>query len=295
MVEPSEFVDVANAVFGKHPGKRALHAKGEFYEGTFTASSIAKTLTRAGHVQADSVPVLARLSNGTGNPAVRDSALDVRGFAISFKLPDGTSTDIVAQTAPRFPVRTPEAFTELVRASSQQWRMPLFLARHPTSAPALLENLRAGALNAPRSFATTTFYAIHAYRWIATDGTARWVRYTLAPQSTDGPAVDKSDRDYLFNELNGRLAKGPVRFSLRLHVAETGDDPHDPTSVWRSKERIDAGTIEILRKAPDPEADGKLVVFDPVRIVDGIELSDDPILRFRPLAYSESASRRAGN
>jgi catalase len=35
---------------------------------------------------------------------------------------------------------------------------------------------------------------------------------------------------------------------------------------------------------PDPEAGGRPVVFDPTRIVDGIELSDDPILRYRPAA-----------
>ena len=33
-------------------------------------------------------------------------------------------------------------------------------------------------------------------------------------------------------------------------------------------------------------------VFDPGRVVDGIELSDDPILRYRPGAYSESVARR---
>jgi catalase len=42
----------------------------------------------------------------------------------------------------------------------------------------------------------------------------------------------------------------------------------------------------------DPEADGGVVVFDPGRVVDGIELSDDPILRYRPAAYSESVDRR---
>ena len=44
----------------------------------------------------------------------------------------------------------------------------------------------------------------------------------------------------------------------------------------------------------DPESDGRIDVFDPVRIVDGIELSDDPILHARPRAYSVSAYRRLG-
>jgi len=33
-------------------------------------------------------------------------------------------------------------------------------------------------------------------------------------------------------------------------------------------------------------------VFDPTRVPEGVELSDDPVLRFRPEAYSASAERR---
>ena len=50
-------------------------------------------------------------------------------------------------------------------------------------------------------------------------------------------------------------------------------------------------------EVPDPEGgpgSSTPVVFDPTRVVDGIELSDDPILRFRPSAYSVSVDRRAG-
>jgi catalase len=44
----------------------------------------------------------------------------------------------------------------------------------------------------------------------------------------------------------------------------------------------------------DPEQGDEVVVFDPTRIIDGLELSDDPILRYRPLAYAESVKRRQG-
>jgi catalase len=33
-------------------------------------------------------------------------------------------------------------------------------------------------------------------------------------------------------------------------------------------------------------------VFDPTRVTDGIECSADPVLRYRPVAYSESVARR---
>ena len=71
------------------------------------------------------------------------------------------------------------------------------------------------------------------------------------------------------------------------------DRAPDPTSVWRSPNRIDAGTLEITAADPQRETGGESIDFDPTRVMDGIELSDDPILRFRPLAYSVSAERRA--
>jgi catalase len=42
----------------------------------------------------------------------------------------------------------------------------------------------------------------------------------------------------------------------------------------------------------DAEAEGP-IVFDPMRVCDGIEPSEDPILRFRPEAYSVSVARRS--
>src|SRR5262249_18036485 len=83
-----------------------------------------------------------------------------------------------------------------------------------------------------------------------------------------------------------------VRVDLIATVAGDGDDPHDPMSVWKSSREVDAGVIEVTAPVDDPEESGELVVFDPTRVVDGIELSDDPILRYRPKAYSESIARR---
>jgi catalase len=53
---------------------------------------------------------------------------------------------------------------------------------------------------------------------------------------------------------------------------------------------LSAGTLELT--AVDAAADENALVFDPARVTDGIELSDDPVLRFRPAAYSESVTRR---
>lgn len=291
-VHPREAIDRINAVFGAHEGFRALHAKGRFYSGTFTATPEAGELCRAGHLQGEPVPVLVRWSNGGGNPRVKDGAPDVRGMAVSFKLPDGTATDLLGQTAPRFPIRTVEEFLRLVEAS-KPWQLPLFAARHPHTIGALGANLKAKAVVPPYSFAEVSFYPVHAYKWIAPDGAENWVRYVLAhdPHGTR-PEGTFEGRDRLSEEIAARLAAGPVRFTLQVSVAGSGDDPHDPTSVWKKARTFDAGTLEVTGPADDPEAGGGIVVFDPTRVVDGIELSDDPILRYRAEAYSESANRR---
>ena len=299
MTTPEQAVDAINAVYHGPPGHRALHAKGRYYAATFTASAEARVRCRAAHLRGTPVPAVVRLSNGSGHAKSVDRAPDVRGLAVSFRPEVGVATDLLGQTAPRFPVRTVAEFVELTRASAlaprKPWLLPAFLARHPSAIPAMVANLRAGAVNPPHSFAAATYYAVHAYRWLDADGGSLWVRYTWLPERgvEPGPKPDRSDSDYLQHEFVSRLSGGPVRFTLSVQIAADGDDPHDPTSVWRSPNRIDAGTLEITAPDPQRETDGELIVFDPTRVIDGIELSDDPILRFRPLAYSVSAERRA--
>src|SRR4051794_10200767 len=140
MLSPKQAVDIINQRFGSH-GARALHAKGTLLEGTFTATEAAARLTRAQHMQGEPVKTIVRFSNGSGDPNDPDYGPEVRGMAAKFYLPDGEGrTDISAQTVPRFPVRTPDAFVNLIRASapgrSRLWRPPLFLPPPPAAPPA---------------------------------------------------------------------------------------------------------------------------------------------------------------
>lgn len=297
MQDPGQAIDRINRAYGVdgRGGHRALHAKGRFYAGTFTATPAAAALCRAPHLQGDPVPVVVRWSNGGGDPAVSDRAPDVRGMAVSFRPAEGGTTDLLGQTAPRFPVRTPEAFVALTEAARHPHRVPAFLARHPSAVAPILANLRARAVVPPHSYAEATYYPIHAYAWLDADGNRSWVRYTFVPLANpqDRPEEAFTGRDRLREELAARLARGPVRYDVRVTVAAPRDDPHDPMSVWKGSREVHAGTIEVTGPVPDPEADGAPVVLDPTRVVDGIELSDDPILHYRPLAYEVSVARRS--
>ncbi len=299
-ITPEQVVDGVNERYGRHPGYRALHAKGAFYKATFTASSEAKGLTRAAHMQGEPVQAMVRLSNGSGDPKSKDYVPDVRGMAVSFELPDGSRTDILGQTAPNFPINTPEGFVEVVQANvagiARLWKFPVFLAKHPDAIPGLPGNL--AALKPPGSYATRRYYPIHAFKWVNADGGEQFVRYTWIPvggeETISQGEAKELGADYLQEEMLERLKHGPARFELQLQLAAEGDPTDDPRKKWPDdRETVSAGILEITERDPSVETGGEIVVFDPVRITDGIELSDDPILNYRPRAYSVSAERRS--
>ncbi len=299
-LSPAEAIDAANAVHGRHPGSRALHAKGTLMKGTFTPVAAASALTRAAHMHGTEIACTFRFSNGGGNPEHPDGVPDARGLAAKLYLPDGSRTDIVAVSTPRFPTRTPEAFIELITAqgagAAAAWKLPRFLAAHPETLralPAIVPTLRP-----PESYALIPYYGIHAFKWDDAEGGARSVRYTLVPDTTGSRLMPwqarRRSREYLQDEIRARVQRGPIRFQYEVQVAAPGDRTADPSAAWPAgRRRVHVGTFEITGLETERETGGDVLVFDPTRVTDGIECSEDPILRFRASAYSESVARRS--
>lgn len=301
-LDGSSAVAAAAEVFGTHPGCRALHARGTLLKGTFTASPPAHELTRAVHFNGEPVPVTARVSNGSGNPMEPDGSPDVRGLAVKFYLPDGSKTDVVAQSAPRFPVSTPGEFLALLRAQKPEPAMavkfPLFLLRHPRALAQLPVNLP--SLIPPASYATSAYHAVHAYRFRDAAGGTRFVRYSFIPQAGERRlglrAARRRPKHFLQEEILERIAAGPVRFSLRVQIAAPGDEVDDPSRAWpRTRQSVDLGTLELTELERGREIGNDVLVFDPTRVTDGIECSDDPVLRYRADAYRASVAQRMAN
>ena len=300
MTTPEDSIAAIHERFATHPKARLLHAKGTLLKGTFTPTPAAARLSKAAHLQGGPVPLTARVSNGSGNPDDPDFLPDVRGLAVKFYVPGGRHADIVAQTIRRFSGPDAATFNELLRASTPPaaaWRFPLFLAQHP----ALVRDLPnvVASMAPPVSFATRRYYALHAYRWIDADGVVRHVRYELEPAAgvkTLSPlAARRRGPHYLQEEILERVDEAPVRFRLEVVVAEPGDPVDDPSQVWPAeRERVDAGTIALTGPDTERETGDDVLVFDPTRVVDGIELSDDPVLHLRTRAYSLSVQERTG-
>jgi catalase len=294
-----DVVEAINDISGRHEGHRAAHAKGTLLTGTFTGSDAG--LTTAAHMAGDPVRVTARFSNGGGDPGIPDYAKEGRGLAVKFYLPDGSKTDVVALSLPCFFARTPEDFLAFTRARKPDpetgepdfEKVGAWLGEHPEAGPAIQAALSA---DPPESYATVVYNSIHAFRWTAPDGTERWVRYRFEPEAGESSlspeAAKERGRDYLQKEI---LARDVAAFSLVVVIADENDAANDPTVAWPAdRETVEIGRLELTGPETEREQGDDILVFDPTRVTEGIELSDDQILRFRPRAYAASVTRRSG-
>jgi catalase len=296
MTDAVELVDAIGKAGGRHPGHRAAHAKGVVLAGTFTPSERASQLTRAAHFAGGEVRVTVRFSNGGANPDSNDAEVgDGRGMATKFYLPDGTTTDIVGLSLPVFFVRNPEEFLEFTLARAESFeKVGEFIGSHPATMQAVQQI--APLLVPPRSYATVVYNSIHAFKLVNGDGESRWVRWRWVPEAgaewLPEDERDGKDPNFLQTEIFERL---PVRFTLVARIATDDLPTDDPTAGWpEDVETVEMGTVEVTGPETQRETGDDVMVMDPTRVTDGIELSDDPILHVRSHAYSVSVERRSG-
>jgi catalase len=129
------------------------------------------------------------------------------------------------------------------------------------------------------------------------DGVSRYGRYTIVPEAgeehLDAATAAANGPDYLFNELNERLAKGPIKFKIMVHIAEDGDLVNDATVQWPAERTVvELGTIALTSTVANNAHEQKQIIFDPIPRLDGIEPSDDPLLELRAAVYLISGRRR---
>jgi catalase len=298
---PEQIVDAMNAISGKHPGFRSAHAKGVVCEGEFVPAASARGLSKAPHLQDKPVTVTVRFSDSTGLPDVPDGAAGAspHGMAVRFHLPGGGSTDIVSNAFSGFAVATGEDFLALLQAVAKSGKdapkptaLDKFLATHPTAMKVVT-----APKPTPASFATEPYFGVNAFLFTNSEGNARYGRYQFRPDAgskflTADEAAGKP-ANFLIDELGDRLAKGPVRFRVIVQLAAEGDPFNDATAVWPDdRPVVELGVLAVTGKVADNDAAQRALGFDPLRLVDGIEASDDSLLELRRAVYAVSRRRR---
>lgn len=301
-----ELLAAIQATFGHHPGYRATHARGIVAHGTFTAAPEAARLSRAAHLQGQEVPVTLRFSNFSGVPQTPDGDVmaSPRGLGIRFHAGEGAGTDIVAHSFDGFPVATPREFLAFLQgiAASVSATTPdaapleQFLAAHPR-ARHYLETVKP----APRSYTSIPYFGINAFVLAAADGTLSTGRYRieplLPPETIPDQEVPSLPDNYLADELAARLARGPAAMRLVFQLAGDADDTADGSVPWphegpdARREQV-LGTLQIEALAIDQAQASRELAFDPARLLDGLQLSNDPMVPLRSAFYRFAASHR---
>jgi catalase len=243
--------------------------------------------------------------------------------------------DLICISLPMLPVATPEKAVEFFTAlQARKVRRPSLLKRlmaqltlcplpaqeegvsmagidgaidwsrkNPEGQAFLLAN---SMLRPPSSYARTGYHAVHAFKLTGNDGTVHMARFTMGPADgmrTLGPAGDERNEfgsrlphDYLHEELRARLGRVPSRFSMRIQVADPWDDTSDPAAAWpRTRPYVLMGSLAITKVVDDQAKNCEQLSFNPGRLVDGIDLSDDKILHARIPTYEKSQSRRGAD
>jgi len=224
----AQLVETMRTLAGPHPGFCPVHAKRIVCSGTFRASAGARAgEPGAASTRASGPNRTAFLQFERGSRRTRWYPY-ARALAVKLQLPDGKNADILALHIEGFPARTPDEFLVFLRAQLPDPAtgkpapdaIPRFLESHPATR-AFIERLMQKPM--PASCGRASYYAEHAFKFTAADGTSRFGRYRWMPEAGEAylSPDDASTRstNFLREELEGRLRNGPVAFRLLLQLA----------------------------------------------------------------------------
>ena len=298
---PKKLINVLETNNGVHPGFRRNHSKGVCVIGHFESSGEARSYSSAQVFNEARTPVVGRFALPAGNPYAPDSAVPIRSLALRFTQANGQQWRTGMNSMPVFPVGTPEAFYQLLKAGAPDpatgkpnpANMPAFFAAHPEAAPFLawVKTAKPSA-----SYATETYNGINAFFLVGADGKRQAVRWAVVAQSQDAVGdTAPAGSDFLEKDLVQRLASGPLRWQLNLTLANPGDPLDDASKPWIGEHKIlNAGTLVLQSSQAQADGDCRDINFDPLVLPSGIEASNDPLLAARSAAYASSYLRRAG-
>jgi catalase len=305
-ISAEQVVGAMEATFGVTPGERRNHTKGTCAIGEFVGTPEAAAYSRSPLFSGKAIPVVARFSLAGGNPKAPDTARSPRGLALEFKLPGGGLQHMTMLNTPVFGAAQPQTLLDLVVASRPDpatgkpdpEKIKNFKATHPDN-KAQADYLAGN--NPPASYASSSYWGIHTFKFLDGAGKQTLVRWRFVPQDGEKRLTDDEMKTapavFLEPALIDRTKRGPVRWDMVVAIGEPGDVEDNPTVAWpEHRKQVRAGTLTLTAAMPQKGAECERINFDPLVMGEGIVPGKDPVLHFRSPAYAVSFGRRlAGN
>ncbi|MFT3805085.1 MAG: catalase [Burkholderiaceae bacterium] len=301
--------------------ERIVHARGSAAHGYFecyealTGLTCASPFAEAGK----RTPVFVRFSTVAGERGSKDTARDVRGFAVKFYTDQG-NWDLVGNNIPVFFIQDAMKFPDLVHAVKPEPHhgMPQAASAHDTFwdfislMPESLHTIMwvMSDRGIPRSYRMMQGFGVHTFRFVNAQGASKLVKFHWNPKLgthsqvwDEAVKVSGADPDYHRRDLWEAIEAGEYpEWELGVQIFDEEQaqgfsfDVLDATKLV-PEELVPVTPIGrmVLNRNPDNFfAETEQVAFCTAHVVPGIDFTNDPLLAGRIHSYVDTQLSRLG-
>ncbi|SMP67213.1 catalase [Neorhodopirellula lusitana] len=302
--------------------ERVVHARGYGAHGYFQSYKSASKLCKAGFLQDPEAktPVFCRISTVAGSAGSRDTARDVRGFAVKFYTDEG-NYDLVGNNIPVFFIQDAIKFPDLIhsvkpapdrdfpQAQSAHDTFWDFVSLNPESMHMLMWVMSDRAI--PTSLRMIEGFGVHSFRMIDKEGNSTFVKFHWRPKYgtfsqiwDEAVMVGGADPDFHRRDMWNSIESGDYpewELSVQSFTQEQADafdfDHLDPTKLIPEElvPLTPIGKMVLDRNVDNFFAETEQVAFCPSHLVPGIDFSNDPLLQGRLFSYLDTQLSRLGS
>ena len=302
--------------------ERIVHARGSGAHGYFEAydDALTKYTRAAPFAEAGKItPVFVRFSTVAGERGSKDTARDVRGFAVKFYSDEG-NWDLVGNNIPVFFIQDSMKFPDLVHAVKPEPHhgMPQAASAHdtfwdfvslmPESTHMLMWAMSDRAI--PRSYRMMQGFGVHTFRLINQKGKSVFCKFHWKPLFgthslvwDEAVKISGADPDFHRRDLWEAIEAGDFpewELGVQIFTEEQSNgfsfDVLDATKLI-PEEMVAVTPVGrmVLNRNPDNFfAETEQVAFCAAHVIPGIDFSNDPLLAGRIHSYIDTQITRLG-
>lgn len=301
--------------------ERVVHARGSGAHGYFECDEPLIEFTRASifSEKGKITPLFVRFSTVAGERGSKDTARDVRGFAVKFYTDEG-NWDLVGNNMPVFFIQDAMKFPDLVHAVKPEphHAMPQAASAHdtfwdfvslmPESTHMLMWQMSDRAI--PRSFRMMQGFGVHTFRFVNDAGASVFVKFHWNPKLgthslvwDEAVKISGADPDFNRRDLWEAIDAGEypewelgVQIFTEEEAGKYSFDVLDATKLI-PEELVPVQPVGrmVLNRNPDNFfAETEQVAFCAAHVVPGIDFSNDPLLAGRIHSYIDTQLTRLG-
>ncbi len=301
--------------------ERVVHARGSAAHGFFESYAELSNLTRAApFAEAGKItPVFVRFSTVAGERGSKDTARDVRGFAVKFYTEEG-NWDLVGNNMPIFFIQDAMKFPDLVHAVKPEPHngMPQagsahdtfwdFVSLMPESTHMLMWVMSDRAI--PRSLRMMQGFGVHTFRLVNHKNDSLFCKFHWKPMFgthsltwDEAVKISGADPDFHRRDLWDAIESGDFpewELGIQTFTEEQSEqfsfDVLDATKLIPEElvPVVPIGRMVLNRNPDNFFAETEQVAFCTAHVIPGIDFSNDPLLAGRIHSYVDTQITRLG-